>query len=152
MKSRPYEWAVSLFVAVVLGAQIATLAPNAVGRDIGGRYWPILTYDMYATANREGDIVHVYPLLDGVTVEGAVIPITKEDLGLPIWQYMDHAWALRANDQRAIENFRRFYKGVPLRELHVKNFPYKVTRKGFEEVKSEIMARISLVAEVGVAP
>lgn len=152
MKSRLYQWMVSLFVGGVLVAQTATLVPNAMGREIGGRFWPILTYDMYATANRDGEIVHVYPLLDGVTIDGGVVRITKEDLGLPIWQYMDHAWALRSNDKRAIEDFRRFYKGIPLREVHVKNFPYKVTRKGFEEVESEIMARISLLGNAGVDP
>lgn len=152
MKLGIYEWVVSLFVIVVLAAQISTLVPNAKGRDIGGKYWPILTYDMYATANREGEIVHVYPLLDGVALDGTIVPITKEDLGLPIWQYMDHAWALRAEDQGAIEKFRRFYKGTALKELHVKNYPYKVTRKGFEEIKSEIMTRISLVSESEGAP
>lgn len=139
---RGYQNAVSVVVLVVLGAQTATLIPNALQRGPGGKWWPFLTYGMYATSNQPGQTIDVHYLLSGITQDGREVEITRNDLGLRFFDYQILTVKLAHRDQReGLAVLRKRYP-QPLSEVIVKTYPLKLTREGAVPAPSTVVKRL----------
>ncbi len=141
-EGRGYQNAVSVVVLIVLGAQTATLIPNALQRGSGGAWWPFLTYGMYATSNQPGQTIDVHYLLSGVTSDGREVEITREDLGLRFFDYQLLTTKLAHRDHReGLAILRKRYP-QPLSEVIIKTYPLKLTREGAAPAPSTVVKRL----------
>ena len=147
---RTYQIAVSVVVLIILGAQTTTLFLTVMQRGTGATYWPILTYGMYATSNHEGQNIDVHYLLSGVTRDGEVVDITRQDLRLRFFDFQILTRKLAHSDPR--EGVVILEKRYPreLAEVSVKTYPLELARDGAVPAPSTVVKHIVLPASVGV--
>jgi hypothetical protein len=145
---RLYEIFISVFVAVLLLAQAATLGDRYFGTKFGGRkYWPIISYLMYDDPHFEGETIKAYYPLEGVLIDGQVVAIGQDDLGLDFWNYMHLGEALSQNKPEALKLLLHLYKKGHLTEVRVKTLPVMVTRQGPAYKASEIVRSLPIAPQ-----
>lgn len=110
-------------------------------------YWPFIVYAMYSEKQENGATLDVeYQITTGF-IDGATKNITKEDLGLSIFQWQ---WniddAFLRNDNKALEDFKTIIEkkySNKLKYIELKDYPAKITKHGIEKKESIVIKRIN---------
>jgi len=153
-----YRTGVSVFVAAALAAQAATIPVTAMhGSFLRSKLFPILEYPMYAPAHYEGERVTASFLLEGVLQDGKIIPITREQLGVDIFDYVDIVQtAMRPEPAAAQTLLDVIHQHIPgadqFQEVRIKSYPMQVTRDGPKPLPSQVMKTIPLEPKLSGSP
>jgi hypothetical protein len=140
-----YRTGISVFVGALLAAQAATLPVTAMHASfLRSRLFPILEYPMYAPAHYAGERVTASWLLEGVLDDGKTISISKEQLGVDIFDFANIIQPVLKHDPAATQTlFEALRDHVPgadrIRELRIKSYPMQVTRDGPKVLPSEVV-------------
>jgi hypothetical protein len=147
---------VSGFIALVLGAQIATLGVTVIRPGaLAGKLYPIIEYPMYAFAHYDGERIKGRWLLRGVLADGEQLDINEQSLRISVWDYIDllePVVALPPNSvqqQTAIQTLitvvrERERRAGELKTLRIDSYPLKLTRHGGEPMPSETVMSIPM--------
>ena len=130
---------------VLIGQAWITFTP-LFGNPIGGWYWPLVDYPMYAFAKREGDHVNVRWIIEVETADGARREVTAEDMGLGFWRFMRTGMILvnNPNPNVVAHVTNAVGKDKKLVAIDVFKYPIVVTREGPKRVKPKFMRRVDL--------
>jgi hypothetical protein len=143
-----YRIGVSVFVAVVLAAQAATFPITAIhGSFLRSKLFPILEYPMYAVAHYEGERVTASWLIEGVFDDGKTINISKEQLGVDIFDLANLMGPVLQRQPAGTRTLlglvqERVPEADRLQELRIKSYPMQVTRDGPKALPSEVLVTI----------
>lgn len=144
----PYRVVISLFCVAILGMQGATLVGTVTGKPVWSWYWPIIDYPMYDTPHVAGDHVNAKYLMEATLDDGRVVSITKETLGLSIWNFQYLARDIAKGDRKALHELQALYANRDhLVEVRVNTLPVIVTEKGMREGHSVLLNRMEVRAE-----
>ena len=142
-----YRLVISLFCALIVGLQGATIIATIAGKPVWSWYWPIIDYPMYDLPHVEGDHVNATYLVDATLDDGKVVRITKESLGLSIWNFQILARSLGQGEPSSVKQLQQLFPtGDHLVEVRVRNLPVVVTRQGMREEPSVELNRIHVRA------
>lgn len=143
-----YRLAISLFCAIVLGLQGATIVATLIDKPVWSWYWPIIDYPMYHKPHVAGDHVNATFLLEATLRDGSNVNITRDDLGLNIWNFLGLTRRLAKGDAQALKQLQLLHpKGDLLSEVRVRTQPIIVTKEGMREQSPVLLNRISVEAE-----
>jgi hypothetical protein len=133
----------SFFIVGVLLTQAATLFVTAMHATfLRSKLFPFLEYPMYAPAHYEGERVTASWLLEGQLPQGDGVPVTKEQLGIDIFDFNRLVQATLEGDKQQAQVLRRMVRErVPQGELFtvlvIKSYPVRVTRDGPQPLPPE---------------
>jgi hypothetical protein len=146
-RSRIYETLTSLFAAGILLAQAGVVIGAVVGDAgiSGKKFWPIVSYHMYSESRFEGETIEVHDLLNVVRADGTLVPVTKEELKLNLWDYRHLSKGLKRGDEIAVRIFQQRYPvWSDFEEIRVLSYPLMITRDGPAKKPSEVLASVPL--------
>lgn len=133
----------SFFIAGVLLIQAGTLGVTAVhAHFLHSKLFPFIEYPMYAPAHYEGERVTASWLLEGQLPEGHGVPVTKEGLGIDIFDFNRLVQATLEGDKEQAQVLRRLVReripqGERFTVLIIKSYPVRVTRDGPQPLPAE---------------
>lgn len=145
-----YRVGVSVFVGAVLAAQAATLPITAMHAGfLRSKLFPIIEYPMYAPAHYEGERVTASWLIEGVLSDGRAINVSKEQLGVDIFDFANIMQPVLQHDPSATQSLVAMVRErVPgaerFDELRIKSYPMQVTRDGPKPLPSEVIVTIPI--------
>ena len=140
----------SVFVAAVLFAQTATIPIMAMhGTFLRSKLFPILEYPMYAPAHYESERVSASWLIEGVLPSGKTLAISKEQLQVDIFDFVNIVQGTMQHDPKATATLRQLVRervvgSEQLQELRIKNYPMQVTRDGPKALPSEVVMTLPM--------
>jgi hypothetical protein len=143
-----YRFGVSAFVGLALLAQAATIPITAMHASfLRSKMFPILEYPMYAVAHYENERVTASWLIEGVLDDGKIINISKEQLGVDIFDFANIISPVlrhEPNADRALMDMvkTRVPGGDRMQEVRIKSYPMQITRDGPKPMPSEVVMTI----------
>ena len=134
----------------MLAAQASTLLVTAASSSVlRSKLYPFIEYPMYGIAHYEGERVTATWLLEGVYNDGRAVSITREMLGLSIWDYNRVIQSAMADHRGAVDAFREIIRErVPaandIQAVRINSYAIKVTHDGPAHEPSEFAMTVPM--------
>lgn len=147
-KSRcAYRILVSATAVAILGAQASTLLATIALKPVGGWFWPIIDYPMYAPAGYEDDPVDSEYALHIMLDDGSTRPVTREELGLNVFHffYLTNSIAKRRIDSSLTRVLDTLPDHHRIRAVTVSSSGKVITRHGIAQRAPKVLATLNFV-------
>ncbi len=133
---------ISLLIIFVLGFQLYI---GVVKRT--HHFWPFMHHPMYSEKKLNGDILDVEYELNVGFLHGIEKRITKEDLGLSIFQWNSKLkFALINNNLKDLQKVRQIIESSfhdQLTFIELLDYPAMITENGIEYKESEVIKKVT---------